>query len=385
MNNIPTLAQIFNSIIADLESELNISIPLFGRNFLRALAAVLAGKQYLQYLLIAKVQKNIFVDTAEPESSGGTLERFGRIKIGRNPFPAQPGYYILNVTGSTGATIAAQTTFKSDDDSTSPGKLFILDSSYTMTGSGDQITVRALEAGLDSKLSVSDTLTATAPIALVDSEAVVSSEQTQPQAAENIETYRAAVEQSFRLEPQGGAHADYRLWASEVQSVQQSYPNTGNATNEIDLYVEATVADSTDGKGTPSTQILQDVEDVIELPTTTQPARRPMNDIVNYLAITPLDIDITITGFVDLTTEKQTAIENAIEVAINNIRPFIGAIDVVAEKNDILDNNKLINVILNVLPGSVFTSISFDVDGSPQTTYQFTDGDIPFYNSITFV
>lgn len=81
---IPTTQELYTSIKSDLETELNINIPVFGKIFLRALAAVQAAKLKLYYLAIASVQKNIFPDTADPESIGGTLERFGIVKLGRN-------------------------------------------------------------------------------------------------------------------------------------------------------------------------------------------------------------------------------------------------------------------------------------------------------------
>jgi hypothetical protein len=137
-------------------------------------------------LAVAKVQKNIFVDTAEPEASGGTLERFGRVKLNRNPFPAVAGQYVITITGQAGAVVPAQSTFKADDSTSSAGQLYILDTQYTLVSATATITVRALTAGLAAKLIPGDTLTAAQPIALVDSSAVVASEFIQPLAAEDL-------------------------------------------------------------------------------------------------------------------------------------------------------------------------------------------------------
>ena len=136
--------------------------------FLRALASVQAAKLKLFYLAAAFLQKNLFADTADSESLGGTLERFGRVKLNRNPFPAVPGEYDFDVTGSIGATIPAQSTFKSNDSSSNPGYLYVLDNAVTLTATTQTVTLRALVAGLDSALEVADTCTSTAPIALVN-------------------------------------------------------------------------------------------------------------------------------------------------------------------------------------------------------------------------
>lgn len=390
MISIPTLTEIYDGIKTEIENIFGITIPTFGKNVFRVMATNTAGRHKLIYLLLGKVQKNIFVDTADPASQGGTLERFGIVKLGRSPFPATAGEYVVNVTGDASSVIPAQTTFKSDDGSSSPGYLFILDTEYTLTGTGDQITLRALTAGISSELIVGDTLTATAPISGVESGVDVDSITTEPLAAESIEAYRAAAIDAYRLEPQGGAVSDYRLWAADAQGVAKVYPYAKAGDDGIiDLYVEATKADSTDGKGTPTTAILSDVEDVVELdPDTTKPinerGRRPLGVFqVNYLAITPLDVDITITGG-SYTTAQQTSIQSALEEAIDEIRPFITGADVVAERDDVLSNNKIIFIIQSTVPEIVFTGVTLQVDSVTETSYQFTDGNIPYFNSVTF-
>ena len=389
MITIPTLAQLYAANIAALEAEFTITIPVFGKSFLRGLAAVQAAKQKLQYLAIANTQKNIFVDTAESESVGGTLQRFGRVKLNRNPFPATAGQYQCAVSGSISAVIAAETTFKSDDDSTSPGKLFILDNAFTFVATTGNIVLRALEAGTDSKLIVGDTLTATIPIANVNAAATVNSENVAPLAAEDLEVYRDKALAAYRLEPQGGAATDYRLWSYDAQGVQQVYPYAkSGAANEINLYVEATIADSTDGKGTPSQALLDAVEAVVEQdPDTTKPlnerGRRPLGVFeVHYLPVTPKNIDITIASYtgVDITA----AVTAALELALSTKRPFIAGADILADRNDTFDTNNIIAIILNTKPGSVFGAITLTVAGVSVSTYTFTAGNIPYLNSVTF-
>jgi hypothetical protein len=391
MRPIPTLAQLYADILADLQVAFGVTIFTFGRVFLRALAAVQAGKLYLYYLTQANLQKNIFVDTADTEAIGGTLERFGRVKINRNPFAARAGQYVCTVTGTTGSTIRANSTFKSDDTSAAPGFLYVLDALYTMPGATGSITVRALTLGIDAKLAIGNTLTATAPIAGVDSIITITAVAIEPAAAEDIERYREVVLDSYRTEPQGGAATDYRIWANDAQGVQRVYPYAASGlVSEINLYVEATVADSTDGKGTPSALLLADVEAVVEFdPDTTRPlnerGRRPLQAIVNFIAITPLNIDIVITNYSGLTPTIQTLITNAVTDAVNAVRPFVSAADILSDKNDILDQNKIIAAIISAQPGSIFTSVQLSVSGAPTASYTFINGNIPYFNSITFV
>jgi len=393
MTTIPTISQLYTDVKSDLETAYGSSIPLFGKNFLRALAIVQAGKLKIYYLAIANLQKNIFIDTADPEALGGTLERFGRIKLGRNPFPATSAKYQIQITGQVGSVIKSSQTFKSNDDALNPGVLFVLDVTYTLIANPDTITVRALTPGIGSKLLVADGLTVTSPIANVNSDATVLSEVVEPLAAEGIEDYRSKALDAYRLEPQGGAASDYRLWAADAQGVRQSYPYAkSGAANEINLYVEANIADSTDGKGTPSAFILTAVEAVVELdPDTTKPlserGRRPLAVFqVHYLAITPRNIDIQITSFTGITTDIQTLIFDATKAALANVRPFVAGADILANRNDVFSVNQIISIILNVRPGSVFGAIQLTVGGVGVTpSYQFLNGDIPFLNTITYV
>lgn len=392
MITIPKTSELYNSILNDLQTEYGVTISLFGKVFLRAIAAVQAAKLKLFYLQVAKLQQNIFPDAAQSESIGGTLERFGRIKINRNPFPAQAGKYEVTVTGSVGAIIKALTVFKSDDTSLNPGMLYILDNEYQFTSTLGSIQLRAMTAGTEARLNLNDTLTVTSPIALVDKSARVTLQIVEPLAAEDIEAYRKAILDSFRLEPQGGAATDYRLWAADAQGVKLVYPYAkSNATAEIDLYVEATIGDSIDGKGTPTAQLLSDVEDVVEFnPDTSLPVnergRRPLGVFkVNYLPVSIKTIDIVIPNFIDLTPAIQTALLSAITTAINGMRPFVDACDILANKNDILDTNKIIAVIVATQPGASFSAPIIKVNSAPITSYQFTLGNIPYLNSITYV
>ena len=389
--SIPKLSELYSDILGDLESQLSINIPLFGKIFLRGLAGVQAAKLKLYYLALSKVQKNLFIDTAEPESIGGTLERFGRVKLNRDPFPAQPAQYNVTVTGTIGALIKAQTTFKSNDDSLNSGALYVLNSAHTMVTVSDTINLRAIVSGLDSQLVVADNLTATAPIANIDSIVIVSSETVAPLSAETIEEYREKGIEAYRLEPQGGAATDYRLWSSNAQGVAESYPYALTAQqNEVIVYVEATIADSTDSKGTPSATILTDVAAVIELdPDTTKPlnerGRRPLGVfLVTVSAITPLDVTIQIVNYQELTSDKQTLILNALTTAISKIRPFVAGADIEANRNEVLSVFNISYIIQQAIPNSRFDSITLTVGGSAVSNKTFLNGDIPYLASISY-
>lgn len=392
MATIKTKQQIYDEIVLDLENKLGITISTFGRVLLRILALVYAGALKLVYLSIGFVQKNVAPDLADPEEKGGTLDRFGLLKLGRRRFPATQAQYTATVTGTTAAVIPAGTTFKSDSNALNAGYLFILDNAYTMPSGTGTITIRALTAGSESRLVVGNTLSATSPIDDVNRVITVATETVIPQAAETVEEYRAKIIQAYRIEPQGGSKGDYRLWGYDAQGTREIYPyaSSGN-NNEVDIYVEATIADSTDGRGTPTPAILSDVEDVIEASpditlTLAERSRRPLGVfLVNVYPIVLKEIDINIASFADLTAAKQATILAAITEALYNVRPFIAGIDIVAERNDIFDTNRIGAIVLSALAGSSFGAITLRVDGVIMSSYQFDNGEIPYLDTITYV
>lgn len=391
MQILPTLSEIFTGVKANLDAEYGINISLLKKVALRAIAAMHSGKLWLIYKVIAFLQKNIWPDTADSENKGGTLERFGRIRLGRNPDPAVAGQYSAQVTGSIGAVIPAQQTFKSNDTALSPGLIYVLDSAYVLVATTDTIVLRALTAGLEAKLNIGDTLKPTSPIALVNDAVQITAETVQPLAAESLEEYRAKILSSFRAEAQGGAAADYRLWSLDVQGVAivYPYPKSGEV-NSMNVYVEATVADSTDGKGTPSGAMITDVEAVINFNPDTSLAlnergRKPATVKLYVLPVTIDAVIIEITGFIGITLAQQTLLLNALTAAIAGIRPFVAAADVAENKNDIIDTNKINGVIYSQIPGAVYTSVTLKVNAITVLTHTQIDGNIPWLQAVNFL
>lgn len=388
MVTIPKISDLYNNIKSSIETKLNVTIPSFGKNFLRAFAQVQAGELKLFYIAVANVQKNIFADTADSEEFGGTLERFGRVKLKRNPFPAVAGKYTVTLTGSIGAIVPIGTLWKSDDTSASPGYLFTNDTPLTFDATSESILLRCLTAGIEAKLVVGNTLSLTGPIASVDTIATVTTENVAPQEKESLEDYRKKILTAFRLEPQGGSGSDYLLWSLEVQGVRNVYPYTKfdllGYSNEVNLYVES---DDANAFYVPTTTILNDVQDNIELPTSDRPSRKPLGvNVINYLPIVPLNVTIQISqipGF-NFTTTEQTTIFDYVKLKLSEIRPFVASIDVVEDKNSVINPYKLGEMIATAVPGKSFTNVTFTVGGVTQSSYEFFNGNIPKLTTITY-
>ena len=391
MKPIPTIAQIYTNVVSDIVSRLNLSIDYLKKTY-DALALVLAAQLNLIYLNLRDIQNNIFPDTATTAVNGGTLERQGLIYLNRNPFPDSIGSFSVSVIGVAGSVLRANLTFKSNVDALNAGQLYILDSEYTLTGSSDVIELRSTGSGIDYNLSVNDHLTITEPVIGVDKTATVTAVLVQPKAGETIEAYRKAILNAIQLEPQGGARADYVQWSSDAQGVRRVYPYVRDITPSIiDVFVEATIIDSTDGHGTPGGSILTDVRDVIELdPDTTKPTnergRRPMQADVVVSAIGLIPVDVVITGLQDDATLVRDTIRSAVNSLVYDVRPFLSGADLRRNKNDILYSGKVQSIVTDVLSnGNFFNFLEVSVDGNVIVSYEFTLGNIPYLRNLTYL
>lgn len=390
MKPIPTIAELKETISNDLKSKLNLSTDTL-KKVLDAFASVQAAIMKLAYLSLGNVQDNTFPDTADLEVNGGTLERFGRIKLGRNPRPATIGVFEISLIGVAGSNLRAGITFKSNENAKNPGQLYISDSAYTMSGSGDVIEIRSLGAGASFDLNVSDNLTITEPVLGVNQTVTVTQIIEQPKASESIDVYRQNILDSYQLEAQGGAKTDYRLWASDAQGVRKVYPyvKDGEA-GTVQVFVEATIADSTDGKGTPSGALLTEVDSVIRFdPDVTKPTeergRMPIQVNLEVEPISLVPVDVTITGLEQDTPAIRSAILSNLTSYLYTVRPYIDGGELPRDKNNILYESRLQNVLTGVLSGSnFFTGFEMRVDGNIETSYTFALDNIPFLNSVTY-
>lgn len=391
MKPIPSITELQESLSNDFKSKLNIMSDNL-KKVLNGFTSVLSAQFKLLYLYLSDIQNNIFPDTADLEINGGTLERQGRIYLNRGIRPATIGVFNLSITGVAGSVLRSNLTFKSNESTKSPGQLYVLDSEYTLTGTDDIIEVRSFGAGTDFGLDVSDELTITEPVLGVNQTVSVFEILEQPKASEDVEDYRQAILDSIQLEPQGGSRTDYRLWSNDAQGVRRVYPYVKNDdAGTVQVYVESTIADSTDGNGTPTPTILSDVEDVIyfdpdETKPTNERGRIPMQVTLEVLPIVLIPIVVTVTGLNESSASIQLSVENAIKDYLYNLRPYIAGADLPRNKNNVFYEARLQGAVSDALSSSnFFTNFASTVNGNIVSSYQFDLGNIPYLQTLNFV
>lgn len=387
---IPSIQQLYTKVVTDIKNSLGI-LSILIKFVINGLSGVLAAQLKLLYLYLNDIQNNQFPDTADTAANGGTLERQGQIYLNRQPFPATDGVYTATVTGVTGSVIDAQTTLLSDGGSNSPGELYIVDNAYTLPGVTGTITIRALNNGLAYLLNVGDTLTPTAPILGVDTTVTILTVITSPVDAEPTEVYRQAILNAIRLQPQGGSKTDYMLWSSDANGVRRVYPYVKNGeAGTVQVYVEAVTADSTDGHGTPSAGLLTDVDAVIRFnPDTTVPtigrARLPIQANLEVLPVSPVPVDVTITGLQTTSPSITTSISSNLQTYLYAIRPYIAGADLPRDQNNILTAVRLQSVVNDTIGNSnTFLAFTMAVNGVPVNIFTFSLANIPYLRNVTY-
>lgn len=390
MRPIPTIQQLNANISGDFKNKLNLTNDVL-KKVLYAMSLVFSGQFHLVYLYLRDIQNNIFPDTADTESVGGTLERQGRIYLNRDRFPDSVGSFKVSVTGVAASVLRNNLTFKSNEGTLNPGQVYILDSEYICTGTDDEITIRSIGAGSTFNLAIGNNLTITEPVIGVDKTVTVIEVVSQPIAGETIELYRQAILNAIQLEPQGGSRADYRQWATDAQGVRLIYPYVADVTTGIvSIYVEAVPIDSTDGLGTPSVAILDNVEAVLNFdPDVTKPTyergRKPAQAFLDLQPITLVPVDVTIIGLNTTTPSIESTIQSSIEALLYKVRPFIAGADLLRNKNDILYYGKMQSSVTESLTdGNFFENLDLFVDGNAIVSYEFNLGNVPYLRNLIF-
>jgi uncharacterized phage protein gp47/JayE len=337
----PTTKDISDAIVAQMQSSLGQTIPILPKAFVRVLASVLAGVFMLLWKYAGFVFLQMFVRWAtmeETEINGTTvrpLVEWGRLIGIGDPTAATQAEHVVEVTvlNQTGSLAALTQLVRGET-----GVTYQTVAAVTLNAATVQVTVRAASdqdggdgSGEIGNLVVGDTLSFANPQANVAREVTVLSQTVTGADEEEAEAYRQRIFRRFQRKPQGGAYADYQLWAEEVAGVAHAYPYTGDP-GEVDVYVEVTT--DIDPDGIPTAAILTAVSDAIQLEVSGLATNRPVTAAVNCLPITRTTFDVVVTGlFVDDEAGCIQAIEDSADEYLRSREPFIVGLSVLPRED----------------------------------------------------
>jgi len=223
----PSLKSIIDRMDSDAEGRLPGTQPRLRYSLLGVVIRSTAGAIFGLYGLIGKLVDYILPDTC----TGWILDRWAAIflTVGRKVATAATGS--IDFTGTNGVDIPAGTTVQRAD-----GIEFTTDSLATIAAGVASVAITASNADAISNTVTAVTLTLTAPIAGINSDAIVDANGITGGAdIESDDSLRARLLNVLRNPPQGGNENDYIVWAREVSGVTRawSYPLEGGAGNIV--------------------------------------------------------------------------------------------------------------------------------------------------------
>lgn len=384
MKTAPSIKTLFDSISTNLKHQFGINDENDLKRVLSAMAASDAGLLKIIYLALLDVQKNILPDLADPQSMGGTLERYGRLKLGRDPNPATQGKYTVTVKGVAGTNLNLGTQLVNKVTN----KYYTTTAALHLTTTTGIASISADKSGSDT-LQVGDVLFTVNTITNIQSQVTVLSVVTAPNDSEDLEVYRNLILESYRLEPNGGSASDYAFWALDVPGVRTVYPYTtgpGMAT----IYAEGLTGD-----GSVSSTILDklwknDKTGVFELnPDTTlnnyERGRRQLGFTdITMRSVTVLPVIITITNLKDGSEGVSRSIIAELKNMLRLKRPYIAGIGDINDRNDTLYFRDIVTALDNALEsGNTYDDVTVTVN-TLALPFQFTEGNIPSSPTVIY-
>ena len=289
---IPTIQEIRDQIIADIETERGQSTPMLQKAAFRILAYGISGALYLLYRFTDWVETQIFTQNMDRDR----LILRGA-EYGLSPTAATKWQGTLTLTGVDTTIVPAGTLFQYS------GMVYQTTAGVTISGA-TAAAAESLEAGAELDRDVNDELEIVTPIAGLDSTATVASKTQSGVDAESTSSFRSKILEHQRRKPQGGSIADFVAWTREVAGVVKAFAfRTGSG--EVTVYPLM---------GTGSTDRLPDAGELTTVQTYVDSvSRKPLTADVLAAAMSVTDFDINISTMNPDTSAIRTAVEAGIE------------------------------------------------------------------------
>jgi len=379
----PTTNEIYQNLVAQMQSAINQRIPLLPKSFLRVLAKSIAAVFTILYKYGSSQFLQIFVATAsikQTEVLGVSLSplvSWGRLVGVGDPKIASAAELILELTV---VTQTGQIPLGTQFLGTSNGVLYLATQSVALDAATVYVSVIAAAdasgetgTGTIGNLPVSSTLTFVSAISQVNRTVTVDEVTALGVAAETEAAYRQRVIDKFQKRPQGGAYSDYEEWAELTPGVLNAYPYTGLTPGTVDVYIES--ADAVDGIA--DSTLIDAAKAVIELDDGGKASRRPVGAFVKVRSITRSSFVVTVLGLaVDNPGSVQANITAAIEAYFLSREPYIIGVSV-PPRNDRITASAISGITDDIVSavGGVFSSVVVTKAAIPVTLYALGIGE----------
>lgn len=210
----PTLQEIYDRMVSDIQTRVENSESLLRRSILRILARVYSGAIYLLYSYLNFLKNQLFATSADAENLELIGSEFG---ITRKAATFASGE--ATATGTNGVNIPSGTQLQSPS-----GNFYVVDEDVAISGGFANVEFTASSSGTDSNDDASISLTFVTPIAGINTTLTVDSNGiTGGVDQESDDDLRDRILTRKRQPPHGGAEFDYETWALEVSGVTRAW------------------------------------------------------------------------------------------------------------------------------------------------------------------
>jgi uncharacterized phage protein gp47/JayE len=358
---IPTIEQLRNQVLTDIQTGLGLSTPLPSRSVWGILATAIAGVLHLVYRFGLWAYNQIFTSTADEQALLLRASEYGLTRT-----PAQSFRGTITATGVNDTQIPSGSLFQAN------GVVYATQSLQQISGGTATLTIESLEPSRLSNREIGDILTLVNPIAGIDNQATTASIIQTGEDSEPIEDFRLRLANRQAFQPQGGAIPDYVLWATEVPGISEAYPNQPTP-GVVNVYPIATgtVRIPTSGKLTEVTDYLN--EDI----------RRPLGPVtIQALAFTDVEFDVDISGLQPNNAQTQSDIEQALETYFLSRRPQIYT-DEVNPRNVISQSD--VTREASQAGAQIATVVLKNAGGTPISSYTLDPNELSILRTLTWL
>lgn len=393
-----TIEEVQQLLIRSFEHEFNTQLRILPKSFIKILCKVFAGVFIVVYKLVGWYFLQMFPETAdwkEVTILGVRLRPL--VKLGvlfgvGEPLAGVQWRGIITIDVLTqGSVLYSGTQLKSSVT----GKLYIVEETKTLLQTKENVSVVCTEIGTAGNLEKNDTLNFVNPYGFIKTEAIVSDVARVGLDNELESSYRNRVINRFRLQPQGGALADYRIWASEVPGVLNVYPyNDKEQPGGVLLYVSGisdVYVDRIPDKG-----LLKKVGEACTYdPETGRATRKPLTAMLDpkndgsYSNVKPVSVavfDVVITGVSGIVpADFAQVVKPALQNYFLERDLYIRGLSDDNNRTNVISKNHVITVInqIAVSVKAIFETAEIRKDGRVASLYTLDNGELAKLGALT--
>ena len=386
-----TIEEVQQLLIRSFEHEFNTQLRILPKSFIKILCKVFAGVFIVVYKLVGWYFLQMFPETAdwkEVTILGVRLRPL--VKLGvlfgvGEPLAGVQWRGIITIDVLTqGSVLYSGTQLKSSVT----GKLYIVEETKTLLQQKETVSVVCTEIGTVGNLEQNDTLNFVNPYGFIKTEAVVSDVARVGLDNERESSYRNRVINRFRLQPQGGALADYRIWASEVPGVLNVYPyNDKEQPGGVLLYVSGisdVYVDRVPDKG-----LLKKVGEACTYdPQTGRATRKPLTAMLDpkndgsYSNVKPVSVavfDVVITGVSGIApADFAQVVKPSLQNYFLDRDLYIRGLSDDNNRTNVISKNHVITVVnqIAVSVKAIFETAEIRKDGKVAPLYTLDNGEL---------